>query len=195
MNESNERNAIRAAVVRADFAIDFGQAVVFVRELAGRIEAAGFAGRAMKPAWRYSFRSLRDAGVYAERWVAGVERKNAATAQRRAERTAYRHTLQVGDVLYTNWGYEQTNVDFYQVTARIGSTMVEVRKIAQESEQGENMSGLCTPVPGEFVGAAFSAKVGLGNRIKIRHSLASPAPYTELAGARIYRPHRWSAYA
>ena len=38
-------------------------------------------------------------------------------------------TVAVGDVFASSWGYEQTNVDFYQVVALHGRTMVTVRKI------------------------------------------------------------------
>ena len=30
---------------------------------------------------------------------------------------AFRESLRVGDILYSSWGWEQTNIDFYQVVA------------------------------------------------------------------------------
>lgn len=34
---------------------------------------------------------------------------------------AFRESLRVGDILYSSWGWEQTNIDFYQVVAIRGS--------------------------------------------------------------------------
>lgn len=38
-------------------------------------------------------------------------------------------TVAVGDVFVSSWGYEQTNVNFYQVVALHGKTMVTIREI------------------------------------------------------------------
>ena len=48
------------------------------------------------------------------------------------------HGLKVGDVLVSSWGYEQTNLDFYQVIALNGKSMVTVRKVhlPVKSEKG-----------------------------------------------------------
>ena len=39
------------------------------------------------------------------------------------------HSFKVGDVLESSWGYEQTNIDLYQVIALNGKSMVTVRAI------------------------------------------------------------------
>ena len=58
--------------------------------------------------------------------------------------------LVVNDVLSSSWGYEQTNVDFYQVTKLVGKTMVEMKKIGSNREYDECMSGKCTPILNSF---------------------------------------------
>ncbi|EIP6959092.1 hypothetical protein LTF62_004600 [Salmonella enterica] len=40
-------------------------------------------------------------------------------------------TISIGDVFCDSWGYEQTNVDFYQVISVHGTKTVSLRKIAQ----------------------------------------------------------------
>lgn len=47
--------------------------------------------------------------------------------------SANRHDYKPGDVLSAVWGYEQTNVDYYEVTAITPGT-VTVRKIASEKK-------------------------------------------------------------
>lgn len=38
----------------------------------------------------------------------------------------------VGDILIASWGYDQTNVDYYQVVALVGTSSVRIRKIQSE---------------------------------------------------------------
>lgn len=37
--------------------------------------------------------------------------------------------VKVGDIFSASWGYEQTNVDFFQVVALVGKTSVRVRQV------------------------------------------------------------------
>ena len=37
--------------------------------------------------------------------------------------------VKVGDLFYSSWGYEQTNVDFFQVVELVGKTSVRVREV------------------------------------------------------------------
>ena len=62
------------------------------------------------------------------------------------------HTLKVGDVLSSSWGYEQTNVTFYQVT-RVTKASIELGVLrSKETSDGElSMTGYKVPVVGEFV--------------------------------------------
>lgn len=39
------------------------------------------------------------------------------------------HNFKTGDILYSSWGYDQTNINFYQVTKLVGKTMVELREV------------------------------------------------------------------
>jgi hypothetical protein len=49
-------------------------------------------------------------------------------------------TAKVGDVLYTSWGYEQSNVDFYEVVAVSGqmATVREIQKRVVDRGQYDN---------------------------------------------------------
>jgi hypothetical protein len=41
--------------------------------------------------------------------------------------------LKVGDILESSWGYDQTNIDFYQVIALVGKASVKLQKMACNS--------------------------------------------------------------
>ena len=56
-----------------------------------------------------------------------------AHSKRKAERKAKpKADIQVGDILYTSWGWEQTNIDFYQVTKLVGKATAEYVKIGSK---------------------------------------------------------------
>ncbi len=67
-------------------------------------------------------------------------------------------TATVGDILYTSWGYDQTNVDFYQVIEAKGATAT-IRKIAGRTASSERGSDYVVPQPGSFIGAPKKKRV------------------------------------
>ena len=40
--------------------------------------------------------------------------------------------VKIGDIFYSSWGYDQTNIDYYMVTKIIGKTFVEIQKIESQ---------------------------------------------------------------
>ena len=60
-------------------------------------------------------------------------------------------TLNVGDILTVTWGYDQTNVDFYQITRRTEKS-IWTRPIRAEKTYTQNMSGTTVPLKDEFTG-------------------------------------------
>ena len=57
--------------------------------------------------------------------------------------------LEVNDILYSSWGYDQTNIDFYKVKKLVGKTMVEVVKIESKlaDDQGSYTTETVLPYP------------------------------------------------
>ena len=43
-----------------------------------------------------------------------------------------KYGVKVGDVFYNSWGYEQTNIDFWQVTGLRGTTQIVLKAIGSE---------------------------------------------------------------
>ena len=75
-----------------------------------------------------------------------------AHEQRRAsEQTQNAEGVHVGDMFSCEWGYEQTNVDYYQVTALKGQHTIVVRKLRTISKDiGQTMTGLSRPIRDQF---------------------------------------------
>lgn len=59
-------------------------------------------------------------------------------------------TPKVGDILRCSWGYDQTNVDWYQVIA-VTKASVKIRAIASKVVADNGPSTLVVPVPGSFL--------------------------------------------
>lgn len=71
-----------------------------------------------------------------------------AEAKQRAE--AVENPYQIGTILYDSWGYDQTNVDFYQVV-EVTKKNVKVRKIGAELIETDTYdSGRVKPVKDSF---------------------------------------------
>jgi hypothetical protein len=160
----------------------------------GRPVAMGFYGRQAKPAFHRSYRTPEARSKDVAAWFDSVARRDTMMADRRAARKAFRHDVKLGDVFNTCWGYDQTNIDYYQVTKLVGDTMVEVRQIGCESVETAWLQGQSVPVPNSFVGDAVRCRVGDGNYLTIDGHHASRTEYREIAGARVYHSRHWTAY-
>ena len=69
--------------------------------------------------------------------------------------------LQPGDILYSSWGYEQTNIDFYRVIKLCGKTMVKLEKIGKlySTEQYSEYTDSVLPDPRNSKSKSFRRKV------------------------------------
>lgn len=78
--------------------------------------------------------------------------------------------VSVNDVFASSWGYEQTNVSFYQVIALHGKKSVTVREISGEVvESDKYYNGKVKPRLNNFIGEPFKKQVNeRGNRPALR---------------------------
>ena len=63
-----------------------------------------------------------------------------------------KHNIKVGDIFYHSWGYEQTNIDFYQVIAVTAKT-VSIKEIKGVVDKYDNsqLRGEIKPLKDSFV--------------------------------------------
>ncbi|MFC7522192.1 hypothetical protein ACFQS6_23955 [Xanthomonas populi] len=139
----------------------------YVAEELGRIIVTTFHGKSLKLD-RYSFRSQAEADREIVRFTERRQRVADAHAERRAE-AKRPHTLEVGAVLVSSYGYEQTNVEFYEVTA-VQNRTVTLRELAQERHDTGHMSGTTTPLPGNYRGEPIRKRVNPRNSVKLSSS-------------------------
>lgn len=94
--------------------------------------------------------ALREALV---KWCEKMEAKALARREKANARKQRNHAVadkvQVGTIFYTSWGYNQTNVDFYEVVEKPSKMKVVVRRIAAVEEEGSHERVLAEP--GKFL--------------------------------------------
>jgi hypothetical protein len=123
-------------------------------------------GRSNKPVVNYRVKEA-SVGKYLSQLVEKAEADTKLETERatiaRLDKAQYRNAYQVGALCYNSWGYDQTNIDFYEVVARskTGAT-ITFRKISKRKvcdtdprEMRQNVS----PCPGEYIGEAFKKRV------------------------------------
>lgn len=161
-----------------------------------RMIVMGFSGKAQKPNFYLRFRTVERAEEYVADWFARIERRAEEKRAAREARKNESHSLEVGTVLYSSWGYDQTNIDYYEVVKVVGKSTVEIREIARISKETESMQGSCIPAPGQFIGPVMRRRVNSYGSVKITSFYnASPAKFTMVAGCKIYNANHWTAYA
>ena len=137
--------------------------------------AIAFAANQNKPLWHTSFGNEASRRRAIEETIkerkAFLERKQ----KQQEERKQFVHSFKEGDILSSSWGYDQTNVDFYQVTKVIGKA-VEIRSIESKIVSGSGgPSEAVIPVPNHFSGPPLR-KIPTGNCLRLT-SYSSACPW------------------
>lgn len=156
----------------------------------GAPAAAMFAGKRAKPDARYRYRTPADRETAVRTFFASArasaDRKAAQAAERRAA-LAKPHGIEVGHVFQASWGYDQTNVDWYIVTALVGRRMVEVVKVGGIASATGMDTGTTLPNVEHRIGEPFRRILTPHNGLRIdsvRHATlwdGTPARFSTYA--------------
>lgn len=199
LNSKADRAAYRAEMIpegaeRDPRSSELGEA--FKYEEAGKPYAIAFWGSAGRPLFHYSYRKVEDRDKRLDEFFASLASSAAYKAKLAAERKASGRGLELGDVLVSSWGYDQTNTDYYEVTKLIGEKQVEIRMIGAQVEETGWLCGQSVPAPGKFVGEPM-VKLARNGCVSVRGfaSAHKMTPFAEVAGKKMYRSNYWSAYA
>lgn len=99
-----------------------------------------YRARSQKPVmWlRYQTTERRDARV--RQFLESEQAKYESQQRRKAERFQP-HNLEPGVLFYTSWGYDQTNVTFYEVSKIVGKNTVALQELgSQRANESEGYS-------------------------------------------------------
>lgn len=75
--------------------------------------------------------------------------------------------LKVGDVLFSSWGCDQTNVDFYQVTETIGKRTVVIQPIKGSIVDSNGHTDFVSAVKDSFIEKPMKKLVKDGNTVRL----------------------------
>lgn len=137
-----------------------------------RYYGIAFAGKSNKPLWHYSFKSPESRQKQIDETVRSRKSLIDYKTKKLQERRDFVHNIQKGEIFSTSWGYDQTNVDFYEVV-EVKGKMVAVREIALKVVKEDRGSDLVMPVPGHYVGPAKLVKPSTGGGFKVDDHYAS----------------------
>lgn len=188
-----------------------------------KLGAMGFYGKADKPSFHYTFRDEARRAAYVAQWFANMEECAKRKADRQAERKSWRHDVKVGDIFRSSWGYDQTNIDYYQIVELIGNHYAMAREIGAQSQDTGWLQGDCVPAPNQWATEAdydseeskkhreehgsflrrekpaFKVRIqGPGEpHIKVRSFAHATRmkPVAEVGGVKMYGASHWTAYA
>lgn len=130
--------------------------MIITDEVDGKITAKVINNRAKKE-WTkqkhyYSFKTVERRAEWIASFKKQVQEREGWKLDRAIAKKSFVNPAKVGDILYSSWGYDQTNIDFYQVTAVKGKQVV-IRQICQkvdESKDRGDMSEYVLPIKDSF---------------------------------------------
>ena len=162
-----------------------------------------FVGKAIKPTWHYRFKNGEQRQAQVTKTFEDANRKAEYKAQQKAKKSEAmsNHGVVAGDVFRCSWGYDQTNIDYYEVIAVTGKTAT-VCRIGCLSQEDGFLQGESVPSLGAFIGKPFKKliqKRSVDSEAFLTMNSFSTAfkmiPIATVANKPIYESSRWTAYA
>lgn len=155
----------------------------------GVVFVKGWQGKADKFSFYVHRNTLAEAETVTAAWVSRVEAAYQVKASRAAGQLAKRAALKAsdhwneGDVLYNSWGYDQTNIDWYQVVEMKPKSIV-IRAVKKNYGEKQFLAGYSQPRRNEFCGEPILKPLSEDGRISFRHGAA-----TKWDGKPVYESH------
>jgi hypothetical protein len=141
-------------------------AVCYLVESAnGRVNVQFFIGRQSKPDKYLAYKSRESANTAIEAFFDNLIRVYAYKQEQKERQKLARQTAKaefqgtIGSVFVASWGYDQTNVDAYQITARINNQTVEVVEIGFEEVESQGFAAMSEKIKPLPVSAEKAAKM------------------------------------
>jgi len=131
---------------------------------------ACFIGKSAKVTNNYYYHSTEKRQEKINNILTNLKRWDDQKKDRRNERKEFRTTCKPGDVFECNWGYEQTNVDYYvliELKGNVGTFREIGYKVVEGSLYSHGMACEVVPDITKFVGDRFKKRILLGETISL----------------------------
>ena len=141
---------MRVAGWRVDESDTCSAIVAFLVDNNGTVCVKAWRGAAEKPTFFRRYRQMPDAKACASDFLHKVERDEKLRADKAKSRIDQRAKLRasdfwvVGDVVYNSWGWNQTNIHWYQVV-EVKAKSVVIRALARNFREATHMIGPSQP--------------------------------------------------
>lgn len=160
-----------------------------------KLTAYGYVGKSKKTRFAIAFSTETRRTQIINEFIVKQENKAKEKIEIKKERNKPVE-LAVNDILYSSWGYEQTNIDFYLVTRLIGKQSVEIVEIGKFCVSTGDMQGNVTPDTSIIKSDPMTKRVSNGNNVRVHdYSSATPLDYDLIGGVKLYKPKAYTSYA
>ncbi len=136
------------------------------------VSAICYEGRRTRPSFNIRFKSEERRSAYVLEWIEGRQQEVDAKLAEQKRKREFKTTLTVGSILSASWGWEQTNVEFWQVLEVKSAKRVLIRPVQKRLTEDHDhsksgMSGKVIPVNNVFLNNSdpVEKQVSIGNVI------------------------------
>lgn len=169
----------------------------------GKPGATIFVGKQAKPIANFWYRDVGRRQAAIEIAFEGRRARLGRLKDSAEKRKAFVHPYKAGDMFRTSWGYDQTNVEFFEVTEVAGKYVILREIAAERTESGPvgSWQGQCTPLKGAFLKPRYDGddqgvpirRLAQDGHIKIDDvRTAWPVETRDVAGVKVARTYSWS---
>ena len=123
-----------------------------------------FTGKSNKPLIHGRFLSEESREKKIQTVISNIEHDITRKAERKIKQTQP-SSLKVGSILYTSWGYEQTNIEFFEVVKTSGKRTVDLMRLHVSVTHG-TYEDQVMPIPGSFITEGYASRENGTYRVK-----------------------------
>lgn len=113
-----------------------------------------YVGKSAKPAFYYRYRTVAQLYESVKTRLANYDSHFREKAERAAkikelsQNFDVKKHVKIGEIICNSWGYDQTNIEFYQVVGFVGRTKIQIKELQQESISKDGYSSMsCFVIP------------------------------------------------
>jgi len=122
------------------------------------------------------------------------QKQNAGSGSKSRPDPVNKDGVKVGDVFYDSWGYDQTNIDYYQVVGLKGTTQVVLRAIRAEAKQTGWLQSDVRPLKDQFITGSYITRQQENEDGMIRRTGNCMGHVTAGSGRNVLFQTTWDAW-
>ena len=158
----------------------------------GRFVVLAFSGNRSNADVYHNFKSLEQANSYVSKWAEGkissINQEAARKEKQKSLSKRLREFVNIDDVFYTSWGYEQTNIDYYKVVGFSGESTLRLIRIGSHNTQRDGSMSMCgvkTPDIHTEIGEVFTKRAEVSESCMRNGKMEVSFNFSSYRGARL----------